>query len=93
MYNVENSAQPDKFENAFAALWWAIATLTTVGYGDIFPVTVAGKVLSAMIAILGIGIVAVPTGIISAGFMECIDDDKTHDEKKYCPHCGHKIEK
>ncbi len=94
MYNVENAAQPDKFENAFSGLWWAIATLTTVGYGDIYPVTAIGKILSAVIAILGIGLVAVPTGIISAGFMEHIEkNDKEDDEKKYCPYCGHKIDK
>lgn len=95
MYNVENEAQPEKFENAFAALWWAVATLTTVGYGDIYPITIVGKVLSGVIALLGIGLVAVPTGIISAGFMEHIDDSKneTQDEKSYCPYCGHKIEK
>lgn len=95
MYNIENAAQPNQFENAFSALWWAIATLTTVGYGDIYPVTVAGKILSSVIAVLGIGLVAVPTGIISAGFMECIDEDKKidNDEKNYCPYCGHKLDK
>ncbi len=69
MYNVENPAQPDIFTNAFSGLWWAVATFTTVGYGDIYPVTAFGKVLSAIIALLGIGLVAVPTGIISAGFI------------------------
>lgn len=94
MYNIESSAQPDKFSNAFDALWWAIATLTTVGYGDVYPVTIAGKVLSIIIAILGIGMVAVPTGIITAGFSEVLDKKKSDDgEKNYCPYCGHKIEK
>lgn len=92
MYNVEHDAQPEAFSNAFSALWWAVATLTTVGYGDVYPVTVFGKILSAVIAILGIGLVAVPTGIISAGFMETIEDDKSiGDEKQYCPYCGKKI--
>ena len=76
MFNIENNAQPDVFKNAFDALWWALATLTTVGYGDIYPVTGLGKILSAVIALLGIGLVAVPTGIISAGFVESISDDK-----------------
>lgn len=97
MYNVENAAQPDKFSNAFDALWWAVATFTTVGYGDIYPITAAGRVLSAVIALLGIGLVAVPTGIISAGFMEQIDNEKSaglaEDEKLFCPYCGHKLEK
>lgn len=94
MYNIENAAQPDKFANAFDALWWAIATITTVGYGDVYPITVAGKLLGIVIALMGIGMVAVPTGIITAGFSEVIDKKKsTEDEKKYCPYCGHKIDK
>ena len=100
MYNIENAAQPNVFHNAFDALWWAIATLTTVGYGDIYPITAGGKILSSIIAILGIGLIAVPTGIISAGFMETIGSDdedaekpEQHDEKCYCPYCGKRIEK
>ena len=94
MYNIENAAQPDKFENAFSSLWWSIATLTTVGYGDIYPITIAGKVLSGIIAFLGIGLVAVPTGIISAGFMEQIGEGKEkQDEKCFCPYCGNKLDK
>ncbi len=93
MFSVENEAQPDVFKNAFDALWWALATLTTVGYGDIYPVTVIGRILSAIIAILGIGLVAVPTGIISAGFVESFDkEDKNlsdyQEQKHYCPYCG-----
>lgn len=91
MYNIESEAQPDAFGNAFSALWWAVATLTTVGYGDIYPITVLGKILSAVIAILGIGLVAVPAGIISAGFIESIDKDEKEDEKCFCPYCGKKI--
>lgn len=75
MYGVEHDAQPDVFSNALSGLWWAIATLTTVGYGDIYPITAFGKVLSAIIALLGIGLVAVPTGIITSGFSEQIDDE------------------
>lgn len=92
MYNIESEAQPEVFSNAFSSLWWAIATLTTVGYGDIYPVTPLGKILSAIIALLGIGLVAVPSGIISAGFTEIIDkDDNMEDERKYCPYCGKKL--
>lgn len=82
MYNIESTAQPDKFSNAFDSLWWAIATLTTVGYGDVYPITVAGKALSIVIAILGIGMVAVPTGIITAGFSEVIDKKRADDNKE-----------
>ncbi len=70
MYAVESKAQPDVFNNAFSSLWWAVATFTTVGYGDIYPITSVGKILGTTIALLGIGLVAVPTGIISSGFME-----------------------
>ena len=70
MYSIEGPAQPEAFENAFSGLWWAIATFTTVGYGDIYPITVAGKILGGVVSLLGIGLVAVPTGIISSGFME-----------------------
>lgn len=90
MYYFEHDAQPNVFVNAFSGLWWAIATLTTVGYGDIFPITAMGKVISAVIALLGIGLVAVPTGIISSGFCEEIERDET-EEYKYCPHCGKKL--
>ncbi len=94
MYNVEHAAQPDAFSNAFDALWWAVATFTTVGYGDIYPVTAMGKVLSAIIALLGIGLVAVPTGIISSGFTEQINNENKEDENwSYCPHCGKKLKK
>ena len=95
MYNIENQAQPEQFSNAFSSLWWAIATLTTVGYGDIYPITTLGKILSAVIALLGIGLVAVPTGIITSGFMEVLEDDKLNNNdcgKKYCPYCGHKLD-
>ena len=70
MYSVENAAQPDVFKNAFSGIWWASSTLLTVGYGDIYPITTMGKVLGIAITFLGVGMVAIPTGIISAGFVE-----------------------
>jgi voltage-gated potassium channel len=93
MFNIENEAQPTVFENAFSGLWWAVATFTTVGYGDIYPITVLGKILSSVISILGIGLVAVPTGIISAGFVEQMEEERLENckEKCYCPYCGEKI--
>lgn len=91
IFHVEHEAQPDKFKNAFSGLWWAVATLTTVGYGDIYPVTIAGKIFGACIAILGIGMVAIPTGILSAGFIEHLNSNKHDDENNYCPHCGKKL--
>ena len=73
IYYAEHDAQPEQFGNAFSGLWWAVATLTTVGYGDIYPITPLGRFLGAIIAILGIGVVAVPTSILSAGFMDSLE--------------------
>ena len=70
MYSVENEAQPEVFSNAFSGIWWSASTLLTVGYGDIYPITTMGKVLGIVISFLGVGMVAIPTGIISAGFVE-----------------------
>ena len=70
MYNLEHEAQPEAFANAFSGFWWAANTLLTVGYGDIVPVTLAGKICGTLLTFLGVGIVAIPTGILSAGFME-----------------------
>ena len=75
---VEADNQPDAFPNIIASFWWAIATLTTVGYGDVYPITVMGKILSSIIALLGIGIVAIPTGIISSGFIEELEIETPH---------------
>jgi voltage-gated potassium channel len=97
MYYVETDIQPEAFPNIIASFWWGVATLTTVGYGDVYPITGIGKLLSGVIAILGIGLVALPTGIISSGFMEEMNEKKKakdvkEDEKKlYCPYCGKKI--
>ncbi|MBR0164174.1 MAG: ion transporter [Lachnospiraceae bacterium] len=70
MYSLEHEAQPEVFSNAFSGIWWAVSTLLTVGYGDIYPVTAAGKAFSIVLTFLGVGLVAIPTGIISAGFVE-----------------------
>jgi voltage-gated potassium channel len=77
MYSVEHDAQPNVFQNAFSGVWWSVSTLLTVGYGDIYPVTVAGKILGIFISFLGVGMVAIPTGIISAGFVEQYQKLKT----------------
>ncbi len=70
MYGLEHEAQPEVFENAFSGIWWSVSTLLTVGYGDIYPVTLAGRVFGIIITFLGVGMVAIPTGILSAGFVE-----------------------
>ena len=70
MYSVEHNAQPTVFRNAFSGIWWSMSTLLTVGYGDIYPITTFGRIMAICIAYLGVGVVAIPTGIISAGFVE-----------------------
>lgn len=70
MYSLENRAQPEVFSNAFSGIWWAASTLLTVGYGDIYPITTLGKMFGIFITFLGVGMVAIPTGIISAGFVD-----------------------
>lgn len=70
MYYVEHNAQEEQFPNILATFWWAVATLTTVGYGDVYPITALGKLLSGIIALLGIGLVALPTGILSSAFVD-----------------------
>jgi voltage-gated potassium channel len=91
MYHVENPVQPDKFTNIFKSLWWTVATLTSIGNQDIAPITVLGKIISGLMSVMGIGLIALPTGIISAGFIEKIDKNKSQKKKEVCPHCGKEI--
>lgn len=70
LYSAEHEAQPDVFNNAFSGIWWSMSTILTVGYGDIYPITIFGRVMAIIISFLGVGAVAIPTGIISAGFVE-----------------------
>ena len=76
MYEVENPVQPEQFPNVLASLWWAICTLTTVGYGDVYPITSVGRFFASVISLVGIGIIAIPTGIIAAGFSQAISKDE-----------------
>ena len=79
MYTVENPVQPEQFPNVISSLWWAICTLTTVGYGDVYPITHIGRFFASLISLVGIGIIAIPTGIIAAGFNQAISkDDEPH---------------
>ena len=70
IYSAEHEAQPQAFPNALSGIWWSVSTIFTVGYGDIYPVTSLGRVMAVIITFLGVGVVAIPTGIISAGFVE-----------------------
>lgn len=90
MYLVEHDYQPELFSSIPAAMWWSTATLTTVGYGDICPVTATGKFLGSLIAITGIGLFALPAGIIAAGFMEARETQQPT-PLTHCPHCGNSL--
>lgn len=92
MFYIENEQQPEAFSNIGQSLWWAVATLTTVGYGDIYPVTAGGKILSGIIALLGVGIVALPTSILSSAFVGKLQERKQKKGTNHnCPHCGKEI--
>ena len=73
IYQFENPAQPEQFGSVFESLWWALSTLTTVGYGDVFPITAGGKVFTGIILMIGLGIVALPAGIIASSLSEARD--------------------
>ena len=86
IYFIENKAQPDAFSSIPAAMWWAVSTMTTVGYGDVYPVTTLGKIFGGFISILGLGTFGLPVGIIAYGFIEELQKPKTRPMN--CPHCN-----
>ena len=87
MYFAENAAQPEAFSSIPASLWWGVVTLTTVGYGDVYPVTFAGRVLGAVVAVLGVGLFALPAGILAGAFAEELQKRRDGTRAR-CPHCG-----
>lgn len=82
MYFAEAQAQPDKFGSIPRALWWAIITMTTIGYGDTYPVTALGRILGGIIAIAGVMMIALPTGIFAASFTEAMDRRRQRDRTR-----------
>lgn len=87
LYFIEKDVQPEAFSSIPASMWWGVATLTTVGYGDVYPITALGKFLGAIIALLGVGMFALPAGIIASGFAEAVRNKRV----SKCPHCGEKL--
>lgn len=85
IYHAEHEAQPDMFPDIPSSLWWAIITLTTIGYGDVYPVTTLGKVVGGIAALTGVGLVTLPAGILATGFFEEVRRGTK------CPHCGHDL--
>lgn len=84
MYYIEKEAQPAVFSSIPATMWWGIVTLTTVGYGDAYPITLAGKILSGAIALTGIGLFALPAGLLATGFTEELHNKKK--KQRTCPY-------
>ena len=81
IYYFENEAQPEHFASIFHSLWWAVATLTTVGYGDVFPVTIGGRIFTFFILLIGLGVVAVPAGLFASALTKVRQDERTSDTK------------
>ncbi len=82
IYYFENPAQPEQFKSVFHSLWWAVATLTTVGYGDIYPVTVGGRIFTFVILMIGLGIITIPTGIMAAAMTRISQEDQVEADDK-----------
>ncbi|MDD3136453.1 MAG: ion transporter [Methanoregula sp.] len=101
MFLAENQAQPTKFSSVIATLWWGVETLATIGYGDMVPVTPLGKFIAGIVALLGIGLFALPAGILASGFVEALKKNEGEDKPgntaatgaTICPHCGKDIHK
>lgn len=100
MFQIENSGQPETFSSIPATMWWGVVTLTTVGYGDMVPLTTPGKILGGCITLLGIGIFAMPAGILASGFTQQLQKRVStmrhghlehHGEVFLCPHCKSEI--
>jgi voltage-gated potassium channel len=89
MYFAEHAAQPKAFSSIPAAMWWAVVTMTTLGYGDVYPVTVLGRILAGVTALLGIFAFALPTSILGAGFLAELDGTAKDDSS---PRCGAKLQ-
>ena len=85
VYFAEHASQPELFSSIPASMWWSVVTLTSVGYGDVYPITPLGKLLGGVIAVLGLGLVALPTGILASGFAEEVQRKRNNHT---CPHCG-----
>jgi voltage-gated potassium channel len=76
---VEGEVQPDKFGSIPRSLWWAVITLTTIGYGDVYPITAAGKFVAAIVALAGVGLIALPAGILAGAFSEAVQTSSQSD--------------
>ena len=85
IYIFENPVQPDDFSSIFACMWWAISTMTTVGYGDIVPQTVGGKIFTSIISFVGIGVVSIPTALLASSLTTLISNKKEEEQYRLNP--------
>ncbi len=100
LYYVQSDGQPDKFASIPDAMWWGIATMTTVGYGDVYPVTAAGRLVAGILAVVGIAFFALPAAIITSGFLTHVAPAASSGTTSSvargmltsCPHCGGQLE-
>ena len=81
IYFFENEAQPDDFKSIFHSAWWSIVTLTTVGYGDVYPITLGGKIFTFFVLIIGVGVVTIPAGLIGSALSQARDLEIENDKK------------
>ena len=92
IYEIEHAAQPEVFTNIFQSIWWSVATLTTVGYGDMYPVTIVGKIITSIISIIGIAFIAIPGGLFASEFVLALEEQKKKDQHNItCPKCNNKL--
>ncbi len=94
IYYIEHPVQPEAFSSIPTAMWWGVVTMTTLGYGDVYPITALGKLFGGFIAILGVALFSLPTGILASGFIKQINEKKQSEEDAKitkCPHCGKDI--
>ncbi|MBI1343561.1 MAG: ion transporter [Terrimonas sp.] len=91
LYFAEHLAQPEKFKSIPDTLWWSVTTLTTIGYGDMVPITSTGKILTSIIALIGVALFALPAGIITAGFLQEMRKNR-RTKVHFCPHCGKELD-
>jgi voltage-gated potassium channel len=95
IYYLEHPVQPEAFPSIPASIWWGVVTMTTLGYGDVYPITVPGKIFGGFVAVLGVALFSLPTGILASGFIEQINENKNEIRKPKkvikCPHCGEDI--
>jgi voltage-gated potassium channel len=96
IFYAEHDAQPGKFSSVIASMWWGIETMATIGYGDMVPITPLGKVIAGMVALIGVGLFALPAGFLASGFIEEVNRKKEERRHRHagtseihvCPHCG-----